>query len=261
MAAASKLKDPRFKLTAHALDGRMRVLGQKLTSECRGGPNMVLVSRRLNRGSVAWSLQGSAYTLPAYTGRDQEYAVVLTQKSSGAKLLIGFTEEWICTAASCIFYETRLRFYIDIGEGEIGPPIFRLEWSGYDENGGQFLLPGSGAGHPHWQFGIDALDIDSGGETADEIEVELNQSTVDDTALLLDAGPAESAYSGEKLRSFWKRMHFPANATWAAAMWDPDDDPQGTKSHATSPSNAGDIDNWVVSAIRYVRNEFENYAT
>lgn len=263
MAAAAKLKDPRFKLSARALDGRMRALGQKLTSECVGGPNVVLASRNLNRGSVAWSLQASAYTRPAFTGRDSENSVILAQNGAGATLLVGFTEEWICTAGNCTFYETRLRFYVDIGDGQAGPPAFRLEWSGYDESSGQFVLPGSGAGHPHWQFGVDALDVGSTSETADEIADELLQDETDDTALLLDdeaQAIAEPAPSSAKLRAFWKRMHFPSNAAWATAIWDPANDPAGVKSHAWSPSSSDDIDNWVISAVRYVQSEFRNYA-
>lgn len=263
MAPAAKLKDPRFKLPSRALDGRMRALGQKLTSECLGGPNVVLASRNLNRGSVAWSLQASAYTRPAFTGRDNENSVILAQNSSGATLLAGFTEEWICAAGVCTFYETRLRFYVDLGNGEVGPPAFRLEWSGYDESSGQFVLPGSGAGHPHWQFGVDPSDGSATGETADEIAEELRQIETDDTALLLDDGLGEiveAVSSPSKFRSFWKRMHFPSNAAWATAIWDPANDPAGVKSHAWSPSSSDEIDNWVVSAIRYVQSEFRNYA-
>lgn len=263
MAAAAKLKDPRFKLSARALEGRMRVLGQKLTSECLGGPNVVLVSRNLNRGSVAWSIQASGYTRPGTTGRDIESTVIIAQNRAGATLLVGFTEEWICNAGTCTFYETRLRFYVDIGDGKVGPPAFRLEWSGFDESSGQFVPPGSGAGHPHWQFGVDALDASPSGETADEIASELLQVATDDTALLLDGeAPAitEPAPSSAKLRAFWKRMHFPSNAAWATTIWDPANDPAGVKSHAWSPSSSDDIDNWVISAIRYVQSEFGNYA-
>ncbi|MBI2262548.1 MAG: hypothetical protein HYU62_12895 [Caulobacterales bacterium] len=266
MATAAKLKDPRFKLPQRALEGRMRALGQKLTAEAQAGPNVILTSRKLSRGSVAWSVQGSAYTKLVWTGRDHEHAIIVAQSVAGVSLMVGFTEEWITTGQNCIFYETRLRFYIcENGEGG-GPPAFRLEWSGYDENAGDFVFPGAGAGHPHWQFGLGGRDPfrEVEAEQADEIAAELGQMAVDDTALLLkeDAGPDQASDSGEelRLRSLWKRLHFPANAAWATTIWDPVSDPAGTKSHAWSPISPDHIDNWVISAVRYVANEFGKYA-
>ena len=258
-------RDDRLSFSERFTKSRMRKLGQTLSGTTPFRAPLILVDKGSHNGNRIWNIQQGWQTELAVNGRGEEHVVEIGDSSSGYKLYLGFAEEWRTRSASLIFSENRLRFYIrNPGDETIGPPAFRLEWKERDEEGGDYIFPGKGAAHPHWQFGeeLGMSPLPAVDDRAEEIAQELMAEPIDSTNLL------EPTLSGEHLtpspldgrtRALFKRIHFPAKAGWATSIWDPHSDPQGADIHAVSPRSCEELDSWIISAIRYVQNEFGKY--
>lgn len=122
--------------------------------------------------------------------------------------------------------------------------------------------PGSGAAHPHWQFDVDAGWIDpmpepDGAEQAIDIELEPRLEEIDlldEVDALVVAAPPPRRLSAT-LAGF-HHLHLPARTMWHELLCEM---PDVATPHQHTPRHEDEVDRWVVSALRYVRSEFQGY--
>ena len=144
-----------------------------------------------------------------------------------------------------------MRFVIASTAFEHSAMQLRLEWEARWENhDGRFEFPGRGAAHPHWQVDSHVLlgDRSMGAEMTINLE---------------DAQPTEeidlsrnSSVTSHPSRWFHK-LHLPVRAMWHER---PCVMPGEVETQQHEPRGVDEIDNWVISAIRYVRHEFSTYS-
>jgi hypothetical protein len=119
--------------------------------------------------------------------------------------------------------------------------LLRLEWDGVDESG---AFEAKVAAHPHWQ--------------TDQWLAGYDQSRGTLTKLLTQGeGPREFALNEEIAAPppvRWVRaVHLAAAARWADEPWKGEED---CSMHARPPKNVTEIENWSLSALRYIARQF-----
>jgi hypothetical protein len=254
--------------TTSQLSSRFRSLGQAL-SEALGLRHSSIAQFRPteNRsGVIIWGLQRGEHTVHIEGNRRPDTVIRLARSGSEIGLWFGLSEEWRRTGRDRIsFVESRLRFYVS--EGQQSQPnmtaVLRLEWMDRELTE-ERLFPGSGAAHPHWQFD------DPTEPNAEAIASELlrpkesETSAIDVTHELLSDKSTEPAPTllttlpAGRYRWFHK-IHFAARAEWATREICNFAEIEQTQ-HAHSPFETSELDRWIISALLYVRNEFEKYA-
>lgn len=259
-------KDEGLILPAEELRGRLRRLGRDVGAETPFRAAVFFSNKPSVGRTIVWSIQQGINTRTAFNGRASESVIELNASLTDNHLYVGITEEWAHGSERLVFCEVRLRFYVAPSPATtIGLPIFRLEWADRKGAPGELAFPGNGAGHPHWQFRGEDLVEQRGDEnvSAEAIAEQLQRAAVDETDRLTgELSIPLSALDAPARRSIAMlgRFHFPANAGWAAAIWDPASNPEGKDLHASSPASCDELDNWIISAMRYVSNEIRNYA-
>ena len=143
---------------------------------------------------------------------------------------------------------------------------FRLEWAGVKTTGSAIAYPGIGAAHPHWQFDVDSgwlvpaampLRPFNAEEAPIEIDLEPRVEEIDlGVAAPADEGAAPSPTGISATLAGFHRLHLPARAMWHEVQCSM---PEVPAPQQHTPGSEVEIDNWLVSALRYLKHEFETY--
>ena len=172
-------------------------------------------------------------------------------------MYLAYGETWARSSRTRYRFESsNLRFVIALDNDSRTLPL-RLEWTGLQDNGfGRLEFPGKGAAHPHWhidlhelmryELGIREVAVDVGQRDAIE-KIDLYATSVE---------PAVSVDRTVAL-NWLHRVHLPARAMWHERPYVDQYDAEG---HQHKPVTLDEVDNWILSAIRYLHNEFEAHA-
>lgn len=248
------------------VERRLRLLEQKLNNELGfRDQRLRFAKRQMRAGPITWVLQ-NGYGQSADLGLPEGVVAELAPAENDESILyFGYNEEWQPASRrdQVEFVSSNLRFAIS-GIEEMPDLRFRLEWAGAKTDGGVVAYPGSGAAHPHWQFDVDVGWIDvafpdgfSVVDDAIEINLEPDIEEID----LTDG--IESTVSAVKparrisatLASF-RHLHLPARTMWHDILCSM---PGNAAPQQHTPDSEDQIDRWVISALRYLRSEFQNY--
>ncbi len=251
----------------HIIERRVRLLEQKLNDELGFHDQRLRFAKLNNRsGPTIWKLRNTNATVAALpAGSVAELAAAGNDESI---LYFGYNEEWQPARGreQLEFVSSNLRFVIS-GVEDMPDLRFRLEWAGAKTEGGAISYPGIGAAQPHWQLDIDAGWIDAlhpehANAAGATIEVDL-EPAVEEVNLDEEAGDGDASNNpllrpkkiSPTLAGF-HHLHLPARSMWHEMLCVMPD-LAGPQQH--TPSTEAEIDNWVVSALRYLRSEFRNY--
>tara|TARA_R110002072_G_scaffold87288_1_gene197098 strand:+ start:385 stop:1146 length:762 start_codon:yes stop_codon:yes gene_type:complete len=241
------------------IERRLRRLEQTLNNELGfRDQRLRLRKREMRSGPTTWVLRNQsndAAGLILPPGSVAELALAANDEST---LYFGYNEQWqpARRREQIEFVSSNLRFVI--ASGEAMPNLrFRLEWTGAKTEGGVVGYPGVGAAHPHWQFDVDAGWFEPADPAAEELEIDLEpiaeEVDLDDDEVIANALPR--ARISATLAGF-HRLHLPARTMWhnlICAM------PGAAEPQQHTPASEEEIDRWVISALRYLRSEFQNY--
>ena len=244
----------------HQLESRFRSLGQRFNEELRFRDQRLRFSILSYRNNFSdWILRAS--TLPDPASPPNTACAIATSAIDHTTLYLAYSERWENAGARAghRFESSNLRFVIARTDSGTKVLQFRLEWAGRrkDESGsGTLVFTGKGAGHPHWQIDLKKLQEAVG--PAQEIHIEIpSPITVQEIDL---NKPSSGRPRLTRLRSplsWFHKLHLPARAMWHEQ---PCTMPSDAESHQHEPTTLDEIDNWVLSAIRYVRYEFSTYS-
>lgn len=236
----------RFGLLAHKISQELGLRGNGLT----------LVPERWSDGRTAWRIVPGAHALWAGSGPEGEAIVRIASSPKGTYTLSwGYTEIWgPGKAKKVLFVSSRMRFFSGSTHEALSLRPLRLEWEGPEVDAqGHLGFPGDGAAHPHWQIG--APDWEEAPESA--LLRSRESEVINRTKELFEREKAVPPVPLAGARRWLQRLHLPARAHWIEAPCDMDDP---TNVHVHPPGSLKEIDNWIISALRYTRHEFHKYA-
>jgi hypothetical protein len=236
------------------LDSRFRRLGQAINSELGFRDQRLRFSKvTVRTGSTTWRLQNEHASPPS--AESNLLCELATSEVDASSLLFSYNEEWTSTGGRnnpFRFKASNLKFVISDSTDERRDLQFRLEWVGAEAQGKEYVFPGKGAAHPHWQFDVESSWFEDG--HAEEITIRLEPAeemiSLDGSALA-----SEPAQISSTLSSF-HRIHLPARAMWHKSMCVM---PETAEPQQHSPESTDEIDRWFISAVRYVGHEFQAY--
>lgn len=241
------------------IESRLRRLQQKLNNDLGFWDQRLRFAKSAMRnGPTKWVLRNEtndAAGLILPTGSVAELAPAANDKSI---LYFGYNEEWQPARGrdTIEFVSSNLRFVI-AGIETMPHLCFRLEWAGVKTEGGVIGYPGVGAAHPHWQFDVDAGWFDPAAQAAETLEIDLEPiaEEVDlyDGDVIATAPPR--ARISATLAGF-HRLHLPARTMWHDLLCVM---PEEVAPQQHTPASEDEIDRWVISALRYLRSEFQSY--
>lgn len=244
------------------IESRLRRLEQKLNNELgfrdqrlrfikiatRNGPTTWVLRNQTNEAAGVTLPQGSAAELAPAAGDD-------------SILYFGYNEQWQPARGrdQIEFASSNLRFVI-AGVEAMPDLRFRLEWAGAKTEGGAIGYPGRGAAHPHWQFDVDAGWLDSsipapgaGQPIEIDLEPEAEEIDLEDGDVIAVAAPQPRIAA--TLAGF-HHLHLPARTMWHDLLCVM---PDMAAPQQHTPGSEDEIDRWVISALRYLRSEFQAY--
>ena len=247
---------------------RMRELETQLNSELEFTDQRLRFSRlELSKSKPLerWELRG---TNPLGLVVPSGFACKVEVEGSEAGVVyLGYSESWIHVRGRAKRKQYRykssdLRFLL-ASTGDLATTLqVRLEWAGRDDDGGTeepraLVFPGRGAAHPHWQVDLHEILVAAGSGTRAQVaEIDLAESKRVQE-INLDA-PARSIPTGQGPFFPWfHKVHLPARAMWHEDPLGPEG---GATGHQHEPANGAQIDNWVLSAVRYLRDELSKYS-
>ncbi len=246
------------------IESRLRRLEQKLNdelgfrdqrlrfnkTESRSGPITWLLRNRTNEAAGPILPQGSAAELAMAT-------------DDASILYFGYNEQWQPAGRRdrIEFASSNLRFVIS-GVEAMPDLRFRLEWAGAKTEGGVVGYPGQGAAHPHWQFDVDDGWLDAPPwvvHAGDPIEIDLEPAAAAEEIDLEDGDVISGARPRPRITATlagFHHLHLPARTMWHDLLCVMPD--MATPQQHT-PMSEDEIDRWVISALRYLRSEFQAY--
>jgi len=250
------------------VESRLRILGQRFNAELGfRDQRLHFAKRSMRQGSITWVLinqnLGSTHTMLP----QGSVAELASAGSDESVLYFGYNEEWQPAQGrdQIEFTSSNLRFVISSVD-DMPVLRFRLEWAGAKTAGSDIAYPGVGAAHPHWQFDVDsywqvpaampvpALNVE---EASFEIDLEPRVEEIDlGTSAAADALVPRSPPSITATLASFHRLHLPARAMWhelECIM------PEVAAPQQHTPQSEIEIDNWLISALRYLKHEFETY--
>jgi hypothetical protein len=244
-----------------AVESRLRSLGQRLNNELgfRDQRLRFIVHARRS-GPTTWVLRNEQIDA-AGTVLPQGAVAELAQAANDESILyFGYNEEWQPARGrdQIEFVSSNLRFVI-AGVEDMPNLRFRLEWAGAKTEGGAVGFPGVGAAHPHWQFDVDAGWVDRVPPAAEEekaVDIDL-EPVAEDVNLGDDGGGGGVATPrvSATLAGF-HHLHLPARTMWHDLICVM---PDVATPQQHTPESEEQIDRWVISALRYLRSEFQTY--
>lgn len=247
----------------HAVDSRLRQLHQNLNNELGFRDQRLRFTKsRMRSGSTFWRLRNNHVEGAGTVMPQGAVAELATAANDESILYFGYSEEWQPASGRdrIEFISSNLRFII-ASIDDMPDLHFRLEWAGANTKDGTVAYPGVGAAHPHWQFDVDAGWIDRVSPAAAGGEAETFEIDLEPTAENVDLDDFESVGQLEPPRisatlASFHRLHLPARTMWhdlLCAM------PDVATPHQHTPESEQHIDRWVISALRYLRSEYQTY--
>lgn len=173
----------------------------------------------------------------------------------GLWVWLSYREEWsydrqVAGRQSFTFRSASMTVHFGLKFDEYKPQMFRAEWAGWTDWGGNDLSYQAGnAAHPHWQF--DALEslseagIDERAALLREILEDEDRDEIQDFAPQLPEGDVRDLVSHQSL----SRIHFTSAAAWWKAPPHCD--------HAHSPMRVKDIKIWLSGSLSYLSSELD----
>jgi hypothetical protein len=249
-----------FRQTDQQLTKRFNQLGQRINREL-GLRQVPLRFKAFDdrTGVTVWRLEDTS-DQQLLTDMSAQLAIAADE---GAELQFYLAEHWFRKGKSFQFRSANLRFALFTSEPHALPLYFRLEWAArLPDSNGSYVFTGKGSAHPHWQFDGDlrALTFDpSDSEPGEIIDIELEpkEQSVDLEAGVDATVTTVTTDGAIGLIPWFHRLHLPARAMWAEQLCTMPDE-ASPQQH--EPSNSTEIDNWIISALRYMRHEFSQYS-
>lgn len=248
------------------VEKRLRLLEQKLNDELGFRDQRLRFTKRdMRSGPTTWILHNKQIDAAGMASYPQGTVAVLAQATNDESILyFGYNEEWQPARGrdQIEFVSSNLRFVI-AGVEDMPDLRFRLEWAGATSEGGTVGYPGAGAAHPHWQFDVDAGWIDRVPPAAKGAEEELVEIDIEPVAEEVDLGgegvvviaPPLPPRVSAALAGF-HHLHLPARTMWHDLLCVM---PDVATPQQHTPQSEEQIDRWVVSALRYLKSEFQTY--
>jgi hypothetical protein len=248
------------------VETRLLRLGQKLNAELGYRDQRLLFKKRpMRQGPITWVLRNRLNDAAGVVLPQGSVAELAPAGDDESILYFDYNEQWQPARARdhIEFVSSNLRFVI--GGVEAMPDLqFRLEWAGAKTEGGTVAYPGVGAAHPHWQFDVDygwigagsmrALVHSAEGATI-EVDLESEMEEIDlPTAPDIAVEPTPTRISAT-LAGF-HHIHLPARALWHELECTM---PEVALPQQHTPQSEAEIDRWLISALRYLKHEFELY--
>ena len=234
------------------LHSRFRRLGQRLNDEFGyRGRWLGFSTRQDRRDTVVWRLECSRQ--PEDTNPPRTACAIAKSENHATTIHLGYSEQWVHLGKrnNLRFKSSNMRFVIASTQREGDTVEFRLEWAARWKNSlGAFEFPGKGAAHPHWQMDLQSATID--GASTTEISIDLSERYV-----VEDVDLNAPAYDRCKPARWFHKLHLPARAMWHEKPCTIPDEVEGQQHE---PKTVDELDNWTISAIRYIQHEFYAYS-
>lgn len=213
-------------------------------------------------GSKLVIMSGSSTTKEVRSDRGiREQAFMIHNRAGRHSIWLAFNEVWKISKQSLVFENAGFRIYIaphssiEYSSSDLvtsARQLMRVEWEGKNvQNGQGWIYPAPGAGHPHVQF--DRCSMPS----------EINNLGQDQLA----STPArefqpENSSSGAIELDWFHKLHFPLHAPWHTSPYTQDLTHNGgvALSHTVQPNNLAELELWIKSVTRYLKEQFSNYA-
>lgn len=246
------------------IERRMRRLEQTLNDELGFRDQRLRFSKTANRnGPTTWILRNPTNEAAGRILPQGSAAELATATGDDSILYFGYNEQWQPARGrdNIEFAASNLRFVIS-GVESMPDLRFRLEWAGAKTEGGVIGYPGKGAAHPHWQFDVDAGWLDNSTLAAgagQPIEIDLEPETEVEEIDLDDGEAIAAAIPRPRITATlagFHRLHLPARSMWHDRLCVM---PELATPQQHTPTSEDEIDRWVVSALRYLRSEFQSY--
>ena len=202
-------------------------------------------------GMTNVTLQKNSSTVDAINDLDREEVCAVLISSSKQKILCAYFESWEAAGKERhTFQNASMTFFLNFGVGELSSTkqIFRLEWENWSNQD-----PPNSAAYPHWQFDrwLTASDTNLLEDLRESLE------SIQSKEVVFDSAEKQVERNRPDLGWFTK-IHFPSIAPWAT-------DPvplldAGNQSHRSLPASPKAIEDWLDSALCYLKSELSAYA-
>lgn len=246
------------------IERRMRRLEQKLNEELGFRDQRLRFAMTESRnGPTTWALRNRTNEASGLILPQGIVAELAPASNDEAILYFGYNEQWQPALGrdQIEFASSNLRFVIS-GVEDMPDLRFRLEWAGAKTEGGVVGYPGQGAAHPHWQFDVDSGWLNPSQPVADagepieidlEPEAEAEEIDLEVSDMIAVATPKPRITA--TLAGF-HHLHLPARTMWHELLCVM---PDVATPQQHTPTSEDEIDRWVISALRYLRAEFQTY--
>ena len=252
----------------HELEKRLRALQKRLNDDLGFRDQRLRLSRRRGaegRNDKKWELRSEES--PDQTMPQGMACRINRANTRQTNVYLGYSEHWayVSGRANSAIYRyksSNIRFLFMCEAKPVTSLQTRLEWASYEDSdrNGQSdtrTFPGHGVAQPHWHVDLHEVFAARAREDSGQAgEIDLNTVTPTEEIDLEDAGAADAPIQ-RPLLPWFHRLHLPARAMWHTEPEGPFNDAQR---HQHEPASGNEIDNWVLSAIRYVRDEISKYA-
>jgi hypothetical protein len=252
-------------LARQVVESRLRRLTQKLNDELGyRDQRLHFLSRPMRSGPITWRLQNNQLVTAGIVMPRGTVAELAAAKNDESVLYFGYNEEWQPARGRdhLEFVSCNLQFVI-AGVEDIPNLRFRLEWAGLKTEGSTVRYPGVGAAHPHWQFDVDAGWFDREPPAAEGIEEEFVKISLEPIVENVDFGDDRGNGGGviapprvSATLAGFHRLHLPARTMWHELQCDM---PHVATPQQHTPGSKDQIDRWVISALHYLKSEFQTY--
>lgn len=225
------------------------------------GPGVVIHFETTNEAAgikVRMTPSEKTYVARSERGYD-ENTIMISYKMGKQSVLLSYSESWSHQRKQVQFESAGFRIYIcpDIetasGTFKQGIPhqLMRLEWESKNmtHEKGHWIFPAGKAAHPHLQFDRCNLAF---ADMQDEV------SFSDGDEVVVEFSERDPIQRHTNL-TWFSKLHFPMQAPWSDNPYDGEYEDGSDVPHAKEPKSLAEINQWVTSVARYVREQFENY--
>lgn len=249
--------------TQRTIETRLRRLEQRVNEELGlYDQRLRFTKRALRAGPIKWALDNKQVEEAGLTLPQNVAAELAAATNDESILYFGYNEEWQPARGrdQIEFVSSNLRFVI-AGVEEMPDLQFRLEWAGARTERGTVAYPGRGAAHPHWQFDVDdgwKIANGTGPVSTEAIEIDL-EPRIEEIELDLEGRTTPLAQVERGVSATlagFHHLHLPARTMWHELQCVM---PDVASPQQHTPENEEQIDRWVISALRYLRSEFQTY--
>jgi hypothetical protein len=206
-----------------------------------------------NRGGMTnVTLQKNSSTVDAINDLDRKEVCAVLKSSPKTSILCAYFESWQAAGKErLMFQNASMTFFLTFENrwSSTTKQIFRLEWENWQNQN-----PPNSAAYPHWQFDrwLTASDTNLLEDLRESLEGAPSEEFVFETA--------ERQVERKRPDLGWfTKIHFPSNAPWATNPVPVLD--VGVQSHRSLPSSPKAIEDWLDSALCYLKGELLAHAS